>query len=166
MRVAVDLEEVLADTIHEACRSTDKIAPEDFSQWDLETYVWQVYAGVSDALWRHDPLSIPPVEPQLSRHMQSMYDDAEQLDIVTARLHVDESVELWLSHHDIPYDNIVSTSQPKYELDYDVYVDDNPSMIGECRLLLRDHLHNESVDVTGSKSCDRIYSLAEASSFV
>lgn len=166
MRVALDLEEVLADTISEACRSTDNLAVEDFHSWDLDDYTWQVYSGVSDALWRHDPLSIPPVEPGLAEYTAYIQAKADALDIVTARLHVDESVELWLEHHGISYDSIVSTRTPKQELDYDVFIDDNPEMFGKCRLLLRHHPHNAELDDEMSKSCDRIHSLSEGESFI
>lgn len=165
-RVALDLEEVLADTISETCRSTDNIEPNDFSSWDLDDYTWQVYAGVSDALWRHDPLSIPPVEPGLPEYTATIMEESERLDIVTARMNVDESVELWLEHHDISYEDIISTRTPKYELDYDLYIDDNPQMVGHCRLLLRHHLHNDGVSTDESKSCDRIHSLAEVAGFL
>ncbi len=164
--IALDLEEVLADTIQQACHSTDNLESEDFETWDISDYTWQVYAGVSDALWRHDPLSIPTVEPSLDEYVGRMYTRVDQLDIVTARLHVDEEIEGWLSHHDIPFDNIVSTSQPKYELDYDVYVDDNPEMHGECRLLLRHHPHNAHIDTESSKMTDRIHSLGGGVPFV
>lgn len=166
MKVALDLEEVLADTIRESCRSTDKLELEDFQNWDLDSYVWQVYMGVSDALWRHDPLSIDPVEPNLSQYVGTMQEGADELHILTARLHVDDQIALWLDHHNIPYDEIVSTDIPKYELDYDVYVDDNPSMHGECRLLLRHHPHNAQIDASASKSTDRIHSLSDAVGFV
>lgn len=160
MRIALDLEEVLADTISEACRSTDKLEPTDFDTWDIDGYVWQVYAGVSDALWRHDPLSIPPVEPNLSEYTQAI-GEGNTLDIVTARLHVDEYVQLWLDEHNIYYDNILSTKQPKYELDYDEWIDDNPSMIGMCNLTLRHHAHNAHIDVSDIDSCTRVHTLAE-----
>jgi len=166
MRVALDLEEVLADTISEACRSTNNLQQENFHSWDLDDYTWQVYSGVSDALWRHDPLSIPPVEPGLAEYTASVQAKADVLDIVTARMHVDESVELWLSHHDISYDSIVSTRTPKQELDYDVFIDDNPEMFGECRLLLRHHPHNAQLDDELSKTTDRIHSLSEGESFI
>lgn len=166
MRIALDLEEILAHTISQSVSSTDNLDLDDFHTWDLDDYTWQVYSGVSDALWRHDPLSIPPVEPNLSQYVGDLHTKSDQLDIVTARLHVDGGVVTWLSHHDIPYDNLVSTGQPKYELDYDLYIDDNPEMHGECRLLLRHHPHNTQVNAQNSKSTDRIHSLSEAVDFV
>lgn len=165
-RVALDLEEVLADTINEACASTDNLCSSDFETWDLSNYTWQVYSGVSDNLWRRDTLSIDPVEPNLSRHVADIRENCEHLDIVTARLHVDEQVRAWLSHHSIPYDGVVSTDQPKSELDYDVYIDDNPEMHGTCRLLLRDHPHNRNIDAQSSDQTDRIKSLSEAPAYL
>ncbi len=162
MRVALDLEEVLADTIREACNSTHNLAHSDFDTWDIKPgYTWQVYAGVSDALWRHDPLSIPAVEHGLSEYTYSLQKSVEELDIVTARLHVDEQIARWLNHHDISYDRLISTNRPKYELEYDAYIDDNPNMFGECRLFLRDHLHNEHLDCAKNNDANRIYSLGE-----
>lgn len=167
MKVALDLEEVLADTIDEACNSTDKLQHEDFHEWDIRPgYTWQVYAGVSDALWRHDPLAIPPVEHGLDDYTANIQRRADELDIVTARLHVDEQIARWLDEHDIAYDRLISTERPKQELEYDVYIDDNPDMFGECRLLSRDHPHNAHLDCDESKSTDRIFSLGQAEDFL
>ena len=162
MKVALDLEEVLADTIRHASNSTDKIDVSDFSSWDLDTYTWQVYSGVSDAIWRHDPLSIPPVEPNLDRYTADIYQNVDTLDIVTARTGVDDNIHLWLDHHDISYNTLVSTHTPKCQLDYTDYVDDNPEMVGRCSLLLRDHLHNAGAPSEEVKSTKRIHTLAEA----
>ena len=166
MKIAIDLEEVLADTIKEACLSTDKLEPNDFESWELSDHTWQVYSGVSDALWRHDALSIAPVENDLSSNTKEMKESVDQLDVVTARLHVDPQIENWLNYYNIKYDSIVSTREPKYQLGYDVYIDDNPEMHGECRLLLRDHPHNQAVDDNRSKATDRIESLSEAVAFL
>lgn len=166
MRVALDLEEVLADTIHEACQSTDKLSHDDFETWDLDDYTWQVYMGVSDALWRHDPLSIEPVEPALSQYVGDIRDSVDELDIVTARMHVDENVRRWLEEYNIPYDELHATSTAKHTLDYDVFIDDNPEMCGECRLLLRHHPHNSYLDTDEMESVNRIYSLAEVGEFL
>lgn len=161
MRVALDLEEVLADTIEVATQSTDNLQHGDFDSWDLSDYTWQVYMGVSDALWRHNPLRIEPVEPNLDEYTSAIHDEVDQLDIVTARLHVDENVELWLEHHGISYDKIISTDTPKQELNYDAFIDDNPEMFGKCRLFLRHHPHNADLDDASDDQCERIHSLHE-----
>lgn len=165
-RVAVDLEEVLADTIAESCRSTDKLSIDQFKTWDLDSYEWQVYSGVSDALWRHDPLSIPLVEDGAPVAVNDLFDRSTQLDIVSARMHVDDQIQRWLSYHGMQYDQLISTRRPKYELDYDLFIDDNPEMHGYCRLLLRDHEHNRQIDASNSKMTDRILRLSDAVQFV
>lgn len=166
MKVALDLEEVLADTITEACNSTDKLDHSDFHSWDLDDYTWQVYMGVSDALWRHDPLSIEPVEPALGEYVGDIRKRADAVDIVTARCHVDDRIELWLRENEIPYDEIHSVEEAKHDLDYDVFIDDNPEMCGQCQLLLRHHPHNAHLDTSSMKTVDRIHSLREARDFV
>lgn len=166
MNVALDLEEVLADTIAVSCNSTEKIERSDFSTWDLDDYTWQVYNGISDALWRHDPLSIPPVEDGLAETVNELDDRVDQLDIVTARLHVDEHINKWLAHHGIKANALITTRTEKWELGYDLYIDDNPKMVGECRLLLRNQCHNNHVDATSAKSADRIHSIDEVLQFV
>jgi len=166
MKVALDLEEVLADTISEACNSTDKLDASSFESWDLSDEEWQVYSGVSDSLWRHDPISIPPIEDDVAEYVATIYEEVDRLDIVTARMHVDKNVEMWLQYHDIPHDDLLLTRTPKYEYEYDLYIDDNPEMFGECRLLLRDHPHNQHLDTESSESCDRIHSLKDAMEFV
>jgi hypothetical protein len=167
MRVALDLEEVLADTILEACASTESLEPSDFDTWDIKPgHTWQVYSGVSDALWRHDPCSIPPVETGLDDYTYNIHQKADTLDIVTARLHVDEQIAEWLAENHIYYDKLISTAHPKQELDYDLYIDDNPDMFDECRLLLRDHPHNDHLDCGESEQTDRIFSLGEAEEYL
>ena len=122
--------------------------------------------GVSDAIWRHNPQMIHPEEPDIATYVEQMYEQADELDIVTHREHVDEQVVWWLSEHDIVYDEFVSCNVPKYELGYDVYIDDNPNLFGQCRLLLRHQPWNAYLDDENSKSCDRVHSLAEAVDFI
>lgn len=163
MRIALDLEEVLADTMLKSCSKTDALSKDDFKSWDLDNNVWSIYSGVSDALWRHDPLSIPPLEDNIGELVEDIYNEVDRLDIVTARMHVDESVKTWLQEHDVPYDSIVSTRTPKPELNYDIFIDDNPEMFGECQLILRHHEHNSNLDAESVDHCNRIHSLSEVS---
>jgi len=166
MKVALDVESVLANTNEAVVQSTDKIDREHLlGEWDLDDRQWQVYSGVSDAVWRHNPASIPPEEPMLDQYTRELA-DGNTLDIVTAREYVDEQMVWWLDEHNISYRNFVSTSEPKYHLEYDVYIDDNPEMWPNCRLLLRHQPWNTDVPDQKSKLCDRIYSVAEAIAFV
>lgn len=162
MEIALDVESVLANTNEAVLQSTDKIDREKLlGEWDLSDELWQIYSGVSDAVWRHNPDSIPPEEPMIDMYVKDMKKN-NSLDVVTARTHVDEQMVWWLEQHGIEYRKFISTSEPKYLLDYDVYIDDNPKMFGECRLLLRHQPWNAELDNSNSETCDRIYSLAEA----
>lgn len=167
MKIALDVESVLADTNEAALQSTDKLDRQELlGEWDLSTHQWQVYMGVTDAVWRHNPQMIPPEEPAIAEYVDALREDNE-VHILTARMHVDEQIVWWLEEHGISYDSYTSTDVPKYEYEeYDVFIDDNPDMFGECRLLLRHQPWNAHLDDANSKSCDRIYSLAEAVDFV
>lgn len=164
--IALDVESVLANTNEAVLQSTDKIDREQIlGRWDLSDEMWQIYSGVSDAVWRHNPESIPPEEPMLDRYTAQLA-EGNTLDIVTARPHVDEQMVWWLDSHGIEYQDFHSVQYPKYEMDYDIYIDDNPDMFGNCRLLLRNQPWNAELEDDKFKTCDRIYSLAEAVEFV
>jgi len=165
-KIALDVESVLANTNEAVLQSTDKIdRTELMGEWDLSDEIWQIYSGVSDAVWRHNPDSIPPEEPMLDQYTKALTKD-NTVDIVTARPHVDEQMIWWLDTHNISYRNFISHQEPKYELSYDIFIDDNPRMFGKCRLLLRNQPWNQSSNCADSKTCDRIYSLAEVEEFV
>ena len=166
MKIALDVESVLANTNEAVLQSTDKIERQELlGEWDLSDEMWQVYSGVSDAVWRHNPQSIPPEEPMIDKHVKEIA-SGNTLDIVTARQHVDEQMVWWLDSHGIAYRNFISTPDPKWMMEYDLFIDDNPKMFNECRLLLRDQPWNADLNDESSKSCDRIHSLAEVSDFL
>jgi hypothetical protein len=168
--VALDVESVLAEPNEAVARTTDRLTLDQiqetwFSDGKHGTN-YQIYMGVSDAIWRHNPQVIPPEEPNLSEYVDQMYEKADTLAIVTHRQHVDEQVIWWLQEHDIQYDEFVSCDVPKEQLGYDLYIDDNPNLFNKCRLLLRHQPWNSHLDDENSKTCDRIHSLAEAVEFV
>jgi hypothetical protein len=166
MKILLDVESVLANTNEAVLQSTDKINREELlGEWDLSNETWEIYSGVSDAVWRHNPDSIPPEEPMLDRYTQQLA-EGNTLDIVTGRQHVDKNIVWWLDSHNITYDSFRSYGEPKYNLGYDLYIDDNPELFGECRLLLRHQPWNADLPTTDAKSVDRIYSLADAVEFV
>lgn len=166
-KIALDVESVLADTNEAVLQSTDAIDRDELlGSWDFSDEQWQVYMGVSDAVWRHAPETVPPEEPNIDQYVSELNESAD-VDIVTARQHVDEQLVWWLDEHNIEYDTFVSTDRDKWELDgYDVYIDDNPEMFGNCRLLLRHQNWNRHLDDESSKQTDRIHSLAEATDYV
>lgn len=170
MRVALDVENVLANPNEPALQATDKLSREVvedtwFSNAESERQ-FQVFMGVTDAIWRHNPQSIPPEEPNLDKYVADIHEAADELVILTHREHVDEQIIWWLEEHNIVYDDYISTDLPKWEFDFDVWVDDNPNMIGKCRTLMRYQKWNANIGVEESKFCDHIYSLAEVVDFI
>ena len=166
MRIALDVESVLAEPNEPVLNATERLSRNEIeSEWNFSRESYQIYMGVSDAIWRHKPEIIPPEEPNLDEYVAS-WREYHTVDILTHREHVDRQVQWWLSEHGIDYDNFISTDKPKWEFDYDVWIDDNPEMFQECRLLLRHQPWNASCEDRKSKSCDRIYSLAEVSDFL
>ncbi len=165
--VALDLEAVLANTMRAAFDATDNLDEDEIrGNWDMDDRQFQVYMGVTDALWRHNPLTIDPLEPTIERHVRDIASQCE-LHIVTKRLHVDSSLLYWLNTHNIEFDNFMSTNTDKWKLDrYDVFVDDNPTMAGNCRLLLRDQPWNQHIDVDTYTDVDRIHSLADVPTYL
>lgn len=166
-RIALDVESTLADSNEAALQSTDKLDRSHLlGEWDLDDYTWQVYMGVTDSIWRHNPQVIPPEEPCLDEYVSSLAEDNE-IHILTSRQHVDEQIMWWLNHHGIEYDTFTSTGGDKCQYDYDLFIDDNPRMVGECkRLLLRHQKWNADISTEKYKSVDRIHSLAEAVEFL
>lgn len=165
MNIALDLEGVLADTNAAVLESTDKLSEQDVrGQWlqDEDDVKLQIYMGVSDAVWRHAPETIPPEDDgDVSRHVQQLRDD-HTVDILTRREHVDDNVKWWLDKHNMLYDNFIPTGRDKWEYDYDLYIDDNPQMHGQCRLLLVDQPWNQQIDASNMKLTTRVHSLEEA----
>lgn len=163
MRIALDVERVLANSCEAALQSTEKLDRDVVeNQWDMPTEQYQIYMGVTDAVWRHNPEIIPPEEPAIDQYVSELREQHE-VHILTAREHVDEQIVWWLQEHDIQYDSFESTGVPKWEYDFDVWVDDNPSMVGHCNLLLRHQGHNAHIDTKNYPDIERIYSLAEVS---
>jgi hypothetical protein len=121
---------------------------------------------VTDAVWRHNPQSIPPEEPMLSQYVSKMREDHE-VHILTGRQHVDGQIRWWLEEHNIEYESFTSTGNDKWLFkEYDAFIDDNPEMVGECRLFLRTQPWNAQIDAQMYKTCDRIHSLADVIEFL
>lgn len=170
MRVALDVENVLANPNEPALNATDKLSREVVEDtWfsnAAEEVQYQVFMGVTDAIWRHNPQTIPPEEPNLAEYVERIHDRADELVILTHRQHVDEQIIWWLEEHNIVYDDYISTDAPKWEFDFDVWVDDNPNMLDQCRTLMRYQKWNADIGVEESKTCDHIHSLAEVPAFL
>lgn len=138
MRIAVDLDGVLADTIATFCRILNErrsthITAESLDRWSA----WQV-AGTSkdeffktlDEAW-FQWKTVPPTEQNLAAKVAQVARFGT-VDIVTGRS--TETVALaksWLKQHNIKYNAFVRTisTNAKANLNYDIFVDDSPELM-------------------------------------
>lgn len=137
LRVCVDVEQVLANsheaflTAYNAANGTNLTA-EDWTAWELDSIGVRYYEfmGMSDAVWRYSRDEIEPVFDDMGEAFARLTQLAD-VDIVTARLGVEREMCEWLAANGVGGHRLfLSTDVPKGELGYDVYVDDNPHMVG------------------------------------
>ena len=134
MKIALDVDGVLADVIVSWINYNNSIRPEilksDVTSWDFwkkfQINRYDFYSELS-ACWKNWQ-SIPPTEAKLSQITKNLLNFG-QVDIVTAReKSTDSFVKAWLDFHKISYDNYVSVIDGPFKatLDYDFFIDDSP----------------------------------------
>jgi 5'(3')-deoxyribonucleotidase len=134
MKIALDVDGVLADVIMSWLNYSNSIRPEiakhQITSWEFwnefEIDRYDFYTELSSC-WKNW-MTIPTTEKNLSSITKSLT-DIGQVDIVTARERsTDSFVKSWLDYHNIEYDNYVSVidGPMKADLDYDVFIDDSP----------------------------------------
>ena len=134
MKIALDVDGVLADVIESWLTYSNKIRPniskDDITNWDFwkkfKINRYDFYEELTSC-WKNWN-SIPPTENNLSITTKNL-SNFGQVDIVTAReSSTDSFVKNWLKLHDITYHNYVSVidGPMKADLDYDVFIDDSP----------------------------------------
>ena len=134
MKIALDVDGVLADVIESWLIYSNKIRPsitkDDITNWNfwkkfkINRYDFYEELNLCWKNWN----SILPTEDNLSIITQNL-SNFGQVDIVTAReLSTDSFVKKWLKLHDVTYQNYVSVidGPMKSNLDYDVFIDDSP----------------------------------------
>lgn len=159
LRIALDVDGVLADVITSWLSYSNKIRPtilkSQISEWDF----WRKHS--IDKFDFYNELSIcwkswknmPPTENNIA-HATTQLSNLGTVDIVTAR---DESthsdVKNWLRLHKINFKNYVGVLEgiEKSRLDYDVFIDDSPlnaqSILDEGKsMILYSQPWNESFD--------------------
>jgi 5'(3')-deoxyribonucleotidase len=134
LRIALDLDGVLADTIQSVCtilnkRRSTTLTREAFDRWNA----WEIahitrgeFLRTLDEAW-FSWKEIPPVETDLGKKVNRLTKFGT-IDIVTGRS--EETVPLaqkWLEFHRIPYERFVRTvsTSAKADLDYDLFIDDS-----------------------------------------
>ena len=134
MKIALDVDGVLADVIESWLTYSNKIRPsiskDDITNWDFwkkfKINRYDFYEELTSC-WKNWNY-IPPTEDNLSIVTQNL-SNFGQVDIVTAReISTNSFVKNWLKLHDITYQNYVSVidGPMKADLDYDVFIDDSP----------------------------------------
>lgn len=145
MKIAVDVDGTIADSHKSFVKYVNAafekelrekalypLAVEDITDWDWGEKIRALHLSpkdcveITDRIWREETDSIPPTEEGLRKRMAELQERCECVDIVTARKET-EAVKRWLELNRIPYNRLVYYTK-KEQLDYDVYVDDNPNL--------------------------------------
>jgi uncharacterized HAD superfamily protein len=151
MRIAVDLDGVLADTMVTVANilnrtRSQKLNAESFDRWRA----WEIAGITKDQFFRtldeawFSWESIPPTEEDLKVSVRRLMRFGI-VDIVTRRSRATvPQANFWLERYGIPFDSFVRTSNStnaKLALDYDLYVDDS----AELMAILASRLHRSGI---------------------
>lgn len=172
MRIALDVDGVLADVIESWLAYSNKIRPaiskSQISEWDfwrnhgIDKFDFYNELSICWRSWK----DIPPTEGNIATATEQL-SSLGTVDIVTAR---DESthddVKNWLKMHGISFKNYVGVLEgvEKSKLDYDVFIDDSPlnakSMLEEGKSVI---LYSQPWNLSfADYKASRIYALQDA----
>jgi 5'(3')-deoxyribonucleotidase len=138
MRIAVDLDGVLADTITEFCRILNKRKSTNYTAEDIVKWkAWEItgltrneFLQTLDQAW-FEWKKILPTEHNLGDKVGRLKSFGK-VDVVTARSRntISEAIS-WLREHGVPLDDFVRTesTRAKAELAYDVFIDDSVDLM-------------------------------------
>lgn len=178
MRIALDLDGVLADSISVWVRvwnsfGRKQISVDDIIEWDF----WKTL-GITEKefhrifyiAWKNWHL-IPPSEHDIT-YKVSLLESLGKVDIVSARpRNTVKFVMLWLERHGLGDKKLVllGPGAKKHELGYDFYIDDSPINAVEIAssnkyVLLYDRPWNRSL--RDGERLRRVKSLTEAYEFI
>ena len=138
MRIAVDLDGVLADTMVTFCailnkRHSTRFTVDSFIQWnawDIAQITKREFFQTLNEAW-FDWENIPPVEENIGEKVRRIH-KLGRMDIVTGRsLETVQSAKAWLEKMQVDYDEFVRTASTneKAFLSYDVFIDDAPDLM-------------------------------------
>ena len=138
LRIAVDLDGVLAETMTIWCKKANEELGTRVTLDDLDTWAsWTKFGITRDQFFRlldeawDKWEEVPPTEPDLAEKVAKIQ-PLGSLDIVTGRSRQTvEGAKNWLAHHKIPYERFVRVPgmKDKVFLNYDVYIDDAPELM-------------------------------------
>ena len=138
LRIAVDLDGVLADTMVTFCKILNQhhatqFTVNSFVQWNA----WQIAHITKDEFFRtldeawFEWENIPPVHQHIGEAVERIHRFG-RIDIVTGRSQATVQAAMnWLKEHKIPYDTFVRTAstEAKARLSYDVFIDDSAELM-------------------------------------
>jgi hypothetical protein len=153
MHIALDVEGVLAE-IHKP--AWDEMGLDDVDSWGFENPEQRdQFHEITQEMWEWSPLDIEPCEPYLGHHVERMRQAGHTVDIVTHRFGVDEQIQSWLQHHNIPYNEFLTPKSEKLHTPHDAYIDDKPKLAElvddepDMFMFLVDRPYNRNIDVNG-----------------
>jgi len=138
LRIAVDLDGVLAETMTAWCKRANEQLGTRLKLSDLDTWAsWAKFGITRDQFFRlldeawDKWEDVPPTESGLAEKVAKIQ-SLGSLDIVTGRSRQTvEGARNWLAYYKIPYERFVRVPgmKDKVYLNYDVYIDDAPELM-------------------------------------
>lgn len=136
LKIAVDVDGTLADIHtpfieelnknHEANTRLDDITDYDFATaFDHIDLATEEIVKVLQEIW-HSETEIKPIDENAASIISKLSEN-NQIDIVTAN-EAHEPIRIWLEKNSIPHENFIHSTFDKHNLDYDIFVDDNPRL--------------------------------------
>ena len=138
IKIAVDLDGVLAESMLVWCERANKEFGTRLTMEDLDSWSWWKRFPISrddfyrilDESW-DKWLEIPPTEPEIAEKVARI-EKFGDLDIVTGRSkRTVEAARSWIDNQKVRYRHFVRVLgwRDKVLLDYDVYIDDAPDLM-------------------------------------
>lgn len=138
MKIAIDLDGVLAESMVVWCELANKEFGTQLKMEDLDTWAsWRKFAISKNDFYRlldeswEDWEQIPPTEPSIADKVSKIQRFGD-LDVVTGRSKVtEEAARKWIDRQKIPYNQFVRVPgwREKADLGYDVFIDDAPDLM-------------------------------------
>lgn len=139
MKIAFDVDNVLADSMTCWCRKATKLLREEVTKEQIKTHkiVGSIQISpheifkLQDEVW-DEWKDLPTTEEHLSRKLTILRQNGFQVFVITSRpLRSIDLVQKWLAHNKIPYDKFypIGTYRSKTEIEANALVDDAPEEI-------------------------------------
>lgn len=126
MRIALDVDGTLADTWG-AVIERGWMDESPSVSWDEDRALWDEYLHHSQNVWHNHWEDIERNELFTHTATSMLAEFGHDVDVVTARSGVEESMQRWLDKHRVVYNDFL-VEQEKHLLDYDAHIDDSQTL--------------------------------------